>query len=60
MLRISLIAAACLLPTFAHAQIYTCTMLQHWRNSAMNGELLPADVGVSDTHNVIHPQSPNR
>lgn len=53
MLRITLIAAACLIPSLAEAQSYSCSILQHWRNAAINGAYVPEDAGVSDTNNVI-------
>lgn len=51
--RFTLLALACLMPSLAQANTYTCNVLQHWRNAAINGEFLPPDIGVSDTHNVI-------
>jgi hypothetical protein len=53
MIRPSIIAAALLTSTMATAQTYTCTMLQHWRNSAINGDFIPDSVEVLETHNVI-------
>ena len=53
MIRLLVIGATFLAPTVAHAQTYTCTLLQHWRNSAINGSFIPDSVEVLETHNVI-------
>lgn len=37
-MRFALAAACILLPLTAQAQTYTCNVLQHWRNAAINGE----------------------
>ncbi|HEX2842123.1 hypothetical protein [Hyphomicrobium sp.] len=53
MRHVPLFIAALLLSSTAQAQSYSCTILQHWRNAAMNGQYVPEDAGVSDTNNVI-------
>lgn len=50
---ISIVIAAALLPSSAHAQVFDCKILKHWQNSAMNGQLLPDNVDVSSTNNTL-------
>jgi len=37
-----------LLPITAQAQTYTCNVLQHWRNAAINGEYQPENPELSN------------
>lgn len=43
-MRMLLAAAAFLFPVSAIAQTYACNVLQHWRNSAMDGAYIPDSV----------------
>lgn len=37
-MRVFFFFAAFAMPGMAHAQVYTCDVLQHWRNAAINGQ----------------------
>lgn len=47
-MRILLATALMLLPVATQAQTYTCDVLQHWRNAAINGQYQPEAPGLSD------------
>lgn len=47
-MRTAFFALALTAPTLAHAQVYTCDVLQHWRNAALNQKYLAENPEVSD------------
>lgn len=49
-MRAFFFALAFTMPTLAHAQVYTCNVLQHWRNAAINNQYLADNPEVSETN----------
>lgn len=47
-MRALLFTFAFVIPSAAHAQVYTCSVLQHWRNAAINGAYQAENPEVSD------------
>ena len=47
-MRTLLFALSFVMPSMAHAQVYTCNVLQHWRNAAINGQYQAENPEVSD------------
>jgi hypothetical protein len=47
-MRLLLAVALILVPAAAQAQTYTCNVLQHWRNAAINGEYQSENPEVSN------------